>query len=102
MTLCGHGRPPARWLPLRRLQYLDLPRQPRQARRRPRRYHQTHRSHESPGSWHPWHAAFHDLLPRFAPALDAEKTVAEVRTAMAGLLDGHYGAALLKCLSQLE
>jgi len=57
---------------------------------------------ESPGSWHPWHAAFHDLLPRFAPALDAEKTVAEVRTAMAGLLDGHYGAALLKCLSQLE
>ena len=45
---------------------------------------------------------FMTFCREFAPALDAEKTVAEVRTAMAGLLDGHYGAALLKCLSQLE
>jgi hypothetical protein len=37
-----------------------------------------------------------------AAALEAEKTVSEVRTAMAGLLDGHYGAALLKRLSQLK
>ncbi|HVY94351.1 MAG TPA: hypothetical protein VHA14_16435 [Bryobacteraceae bacterium] len=37
-----------------------------------------------------------------AAALEAERTVAEVRTAMAGLIDGHYGAALLKSLSQLK
>ncbi|HVW10190.1 MAG TPA: hypothetical protein VHC90_16500 [Bryobacteraceae bacterium] len=35
-------------------------------------------------------------------ALEAEKTVDEVRTAMAGLIDGHYGAALLRSLSQLK
>jgi hypothetical protein len=35
-------------------------------------------------------------------ALEAEKTVAEVRSAIAGLVDGHYGAPLLNRLSQLK